>query len=1574
MANLRDFITSISNSIKKKKNDDTGFFQQGKFTMQPVKSAVQNWQQKPSNQIFNNTVNTFKNIPQFKVGITGNNGYTPNVFKIAKPMVNFVKEGPVTLGKNLVDSVYQNKDIDLKLKELKSDQSNFEQNFAKVRQLRSQGLNDQANALVKLTTDQAKTKNLSDIAQTNKTISDLGQKKKQTISAGIKTAQLLPGVSKVKGATYALGGLLGGGINALQGKDFYEGVGQGVVNTKAANLLLQGANPVENAVVNSFLSKVKSPIVRQFVGRSLSGLTNVGEDEALAKLDSQQPGASDRLMSFGIGFILNSSAGGDYKLTDLKKDIVKQINTGGNIKSSFKLDAKGQQFVDKFANNIISKYKEYQALPKEKTQGGYIRFDTSSEVPAKTAKTFGEMGGQNPSTNVQGKILNDLAKNVPGFKENPTGIIKDGKINFTYKNGSFDIEPRYLLNEDVFSRMKEGETVDFSSLIGQPKGTPGTAKIISSTQTNEPNLSNAGVAPTMGIKVKKTVIPQIPKTNDVIKNQPVFKIGTQVEKPFEVNTQPNNTNEYINQMVKNQDEAIKGEKIPLKSKVQKEIADAKSRLVDMYSPIEDPLRQAQKEGNYKILPKNDIHYQIDKVLRSGGVSSQFMKDNGLTDIVQNLPKEEDNAFNQYLIARHAPEVTAKGFETGRNLEADKKLVQELAPKYEEQAKQVDAYASKLLDYSVNTGLVSKEVADNLKKQYPNYVPLNRLFSELEQEAIPENIRQGTLSLSKQTVVQKLKGSERAMRNPLESLIEKTITAFNQGERNVAGKMLASYKDLPNNPLGIVEIKKGESGKNTFSYLDNGIKRTFETTPEVATAAKNLDVQQLGLAGQILAMPVRLAKVGITGAYTPFVTSNIAKDQVTGIINSDKALQTSVLNPDVFLKSLWTAVGHGEEYDNWVRSAAGGTSFDMYRGNPKQTIATIRSNKNIGSKIGYTVTKPSELLRATEDIIGRGEELTRLQQFIGTRNALLKEGRTLEDANLLAADASRNNTVNFYRMGSWGKALNSVFIYLNASIQGGRTLTRSLIEKPLQTATKIALTTFIPVAAVTAWNLSDPKRKAAYEDIRTYEKDGNIIIVPPNPTIDEKTGKWNVIKIPMSQEVANLSVPIRKSIEAMQGYDGPTFGDFNNAIIGSATGLEMNSPSQLLGSFIPQAIKPGIEMITNKDLFTGADIVPQYINGEKSSFLSPEEQVKDNTSGTARLLSKPLGVSPLKTEKFIKSSVGGLGMEGLNISDRILNKLGIIPEEQIGGETLGEGFAKRFTNAAGGQNLSNMFDTVDKYNTGKKSNIDLGQSVVDNGKVYFLNPSINSKTGKQNVSLGSVKLTNNKLPTSNANSSTNMTVSNASIPSSGSKISDTLMYDDKNNPIVKTSEGWKKIDFEKANALPEGTNYEKAVKSDTVWKIASNVMGQDISDTDKNTILKSMGIDANSASYYQIADQNQDIRSAMVMDKLGTAQSSNDVVKILLDGMYEINGKSIVTSALLNDLVKQGVITKDLKDYVLSTYAKSTGQTTSGGSSARKKGYYESKFSELKKISLPKTKTSSVKIILPKLPKINLKYE
>ncbi len=825
-------------------------------------------------------------------------------------------------------------------------------------------------------------------------------------------------------------------------------------------------------------------------------------------------------------------------------------------------------------------------------------------------------------------------------------------------------------------KVLDGQSMPIGKKIGQQ---PLEQRMVQATGTQsekmgvnqvmqEGGLSRSNQSP-LGQSVQKDLRNKLQKSSI-----PSYSADKSVSLPNntpDVQTPQLSTADYIKQQYKAQELARKQGTNTIGVKVKNEIS---TKLIDSLSPIEAPLKKAIKNGADVPL-SNHITPQLDRALRADTIAGQYIKDNGLAKVIQNVP--DTKAFDQYLIAKHAADLKKQGIKTGRNLAADKQLVDSLKATYEPHAQAIRDYSNKLLDKTASYGLISKDLAASLKKQYPNYVPANRIFGDGELTTFKGNSG-GKASLATQSVVQRIKGSTRAIESPLASLAAKTQDVISQGERNKAGAMLASYKDLPGNPFDLRPMKSTEvvGAKSTISYLENGKLKRFETTPEIATAAKSLNKEQIGILGKIVRIPTRMLRLGATGVNAGFAMANIAKDLVSAAINSEHMFRSSAFNPGVLKKATAAALYHGgKSYGELVREGAGGTSFDIARNAPRETVKTIRANKNVGTKVLYNVTHPVELLRAVENTIGRSEEFTRAMQYYGNKEAGLAKGLSGADATTYGANAARNNTVNFARAGDYGAVLNSALPYLNAGVQGSRTFLRNVKNRPVQTLTKVAVLSTLPALTTTAWNLADPNRAAAYNDISEYEKQGNLIIVPPNPVKDPKTGRWNVIKIPVSQEIANLNNIARNAIETAHGDNTLNLPTVLGDLIGTATSLNAQTPRQVAGQITPQALKPVVEGITNQNLFTGNQIVP-----DSQKNLPAQDQYGQYTSGTAKVLGGLIGQSPRQIDNFVKTAFGGAGQTAVNVSDNILATTGAISPTEVQGKSLQDSVTNRFIGA------------------------------------------------------------------------------------------------------------------------------------------------------------------------------------------------------------------------------------------------------------------------------------------------------
>ena len=710
--------------------------------------------------------------------------------------------------------------------------------------------------------------------------------------------------------------------------------------------------------------------------------------------------------------------------------------------------------------------------------------------------------------------------------------------------------------------------------------------------------------------------------------------------------------------IANIDEFVKQQVAEQEAKPEKtgRVSKLKRVWIDTLSPAEDNFRQAVKDGKLSQETLDDIIVKNGKSIRSGTAANLNLVESGLVDLLHKKSKEDYDNLGQTLIAIHSKDLRANGIETGRDATVDEQIITKYGEQFKDDIEQFRNSANYVLDKSVKSQLISKETANMLKKKYPNYVPMNRVMEELENTGSFNSSQ--IASLGKQTVVQKIKGSKRTVENPLESMISKVQDMTKQSLKNEAAiTWVDALKKTGDAKLVEGTVKPGES---TISVLRNGNKEIYSVEPEMEAAAKGLTKEQMGTITNAARKVSRVFKTGTTGLNLPFIVTNLARDQQNALLNQSKGeLETFKAIPTAIMETL----GHGKLYQEAVRNGAISTSFDLTKPNLKLTAANIRKR---GSNLGP--------LSKIEDVIGRSEEYTRVQQYKATKEYWLKKGMSESQAQNKATIAAQQNSADFARAGDLGQILNAWLPYTNAGVQGTRSTLRAAKNNPARYATKAGAMLVMPTIMTALWNTEDEERKKIYDDISENDKQASFIVITPWAKKNEE-GKWEgILKIPKPPGISALLYPVEKGVASMNGLDPVGYKDLVKGVLGFASPLGDNL-NAAVSTVTPQAIKPAVEATINKNLFTNRDIVPYWLKDK-----SANEQTYEGTSGTARKISGLLGISPIKAEHMIRGYGGELGLQALNASDNLLNKAGLIPEEQIGGISIPAGFKKRFTEA------------------------------------------------------------------------------------------------------------------------------------------------------------------------------------------------------------------------------------------------------------------------------------------------------
>ena len=717
----------------------------------------------------------------------------------------------------------------------------------------------------------------------------------------------------------------------------------------------------------------------------------------------------------------------------------------------------------------------------------------------------------------------------------------------------------------------------------------------------------------------------------------------------------------------------------------KKVRNELGSLVDDDAQMLNMLRKIEKDTGQKGLV-DQWYFDSGNVRQSTSIANAKLKNSAdLDTALSGLSKKDLDGLDAYTAAR-AELKNYDGMKTSKNSDDLAKIVAEGDAKYGERFGALNSYYKNMAQDMKDAGLID----DSTLKKYLESDDYVRIQRDMEELVNGQYGGSGSRSIGSTSAKQKRTGSTREVVAPTKSLLKRTQQIELEIQRNKASTNIINV--LEEN--GLATRVKDPKSKNVVSRIVDGKKETFEVPGDIKKVIENVNPYQLGIIARVVSTPSRLLRAGTTALSAPFALTNYARDQASSAMVSKAARATH--KPTAILSGLGSAIrdtvdeSHNPLWKKFEAFAGDSTVFDELR-NAKSSDRMLRelTQGRVG-KYKNMVTAP---VRTLEDLNGITEKATRFQNFKGVYEKVLKETGDEQKAVQQAVLAARQNSVDFGRNSSFTRVMNLVFPYFNASIQGSRTVARSFRDRPVATGIKTGLMGSA-VLGITAYNMSDEKRREVYNSINDFEKEDNFIIVGPD-AVQTDSGSWEgVYKIPKPQGFREIVDPISDMAQAY--FNGESVEDTTTMLtdmLSAFTGpIDTSSQTAFIGSLTPQAIKPSVELAMNKSLYTGKDIVPQFM---KDGTDDPTKRAFKSTSGSAQWIADQLGVSPIQVEAFIKGTGGSLGLYGLNASDNILAKTGKISEENIGGRSaLGD--IKRRTLEASGEKLEKNKSAGQKY--------------------------------------------------------------------------------------------------------------------------------------------------------------------------------------------------------------------------------------------------------------------------------------
>ncbi len=599
----------------------------------------------------------------------------------------------------------------------------------------------------------------------------------------------------------------------------------------------------------------------------------------------------------------------------------------------------------------------------------------------------------------------------------------------------------------------------------------------------------------------------------------------------------------------------------------------------------------------------------------------------------------------------------------------------------------------ILKEARDNGFISQEAYDKIKTNNQFYATFDVL------EHLPEDISKlpqmpsgEYFSQANQTIIKAMKGTEKAIADPMEATIRKFVSAQASFAKN---RVASLFIDDPATSQIVRPFAKNAKefqimtaqGKNpvttvpdgwdTINRFKDGFVEKYVAPKEYTEAMKQMTPWQ---APQTVQALNSIFRSSATTLYLPFTIGNAFRDAFMAFVTSPVYKGTETIKfPVDWAKGFYEGLKY--EFTNKTSAVEGylksGGGFG-WSGEVKDVTAV--KEKLFSGTLGV-VKNQANLFKQIEKLSGAVELAPRL----GIYERAIQQGATMEEA----ATFARKGTIDFNRAGSATKVFNQFVPFLNARVQSRVLMVEALKNNPTETMAKAFVSTVLPGAALYAFNRQ--YYSELYDDIPDYTRENYFTFITGTAT-DEKgkeVPKYFVIpKGDIGQMVWN---PIEHTIDKMWKKDPKSTGEFLMQFASDVSPIGFAREGKLSGGILasnitPPIVKGVVEDITNKSLYTGQDVVPYFTEKNKPLEMQYKEKTPESYKWIAKEL-KDVGIvpdtfkSPLRLQNFMSSIFAGYGREGLD------------PKAMM------KGLTGRFYKESGGQKERDTWDIIKDIESG-----------------------------------------------------------------------------------------------------------------------------------------------------------------------------------------------------------------------------------------------------------------------------------
>ena len=665
------------------------------------------------------------------------------------------------------------------------------------------------------------------------------------------------------------------------------------------------------------------------------------------------------------------------------------------------------------------------------------------------------------------------------------------------------------------------------------------------------------------------------------------------------------------------------------------------------------------------LDKLDRKYKAPLIKKLGEIEAK-LREAGSEEKALNL-------LEGYLYALHAPErnreISSKNerFEEGTGSGMSDEEAQAIrdaveahpqAAEIKEAAGIVRTMLDESLKVRLDMKLISKKTYDSLKVTYKHYVPLKG-WREIIDTAGESGINRGKGYDVRKNEFKRAFGRKTPAANITANALAISEESIIRGEKNrIALTLYNLVKKHPNEELwgineteekpflnadtGLVEYRTvlvrdryHPEDSMVVAKLGGKLAYIHLKRPELVKPMRNMDMDNVPAFMNVIGAFTRFIAKTATQWNPGFIITNAARDAITGAINLQQynvdGLARKAMKYHASVAPLTGSYGglKGEEKTEWQKwfhdfnEAGGRVAF-----NRMETIQ--RRHENLMKEIA--LLQPGNLnkmkrgakafVQFIEDANGAVENSLRVSTY--------RAARELGVSRDQAASMAKNITVNFNRRGEIGYAMNTLYMFFNAGVQGTATVGKAIARsRRVQIITGgIIMMGFLTDLLNALWGEVDDDDQLKYDKIPEWEKDLNMIVMLPKGPIADMAKKYlpvskykgmEYIKIPSPHVYRSFFTLGRNIAATFRGATQPEDAAINffNSIGNSVNPL--GGAQSIINFLAPTLADPVVDIDQNKD-WKGEPI--RWTSTPRTP--PPDSQIsKYNTTDTAKWIAETL---------------------------------------------------------------------------------------------------------------------------------------------------------------------------------------------------------------------------------------------------------------------------------------------------------------------------------------------------------------